>query len=575
MPGQQNTDAAIMEESENAPKVDTWAIAWKWAPWVILSITAILYFKAFSNGFTNFDDDFYILKNPYLKDFSLKGVQAIFTSFYAGNYHPLTTLSYLIEYKFYGEQPMVYHVVNVLLHLLNTFIAYKLAFKLSGRNVTAIVVALLFGIHPMHVESVAWVSERKDVLYGAFYLLAALVYTQAIETKLDMKAYAAVMALFIASLLSKPAAVTLPVLLLAIDWYKGRIIDKKAIVEKVPFFILAIVFGIINIMAQREGGAITELTFGFINRVFLIASAPVFYIVRAIAPFHLSALHSYPDVHDGFLPFIYYLPLPFLLVVGLCIWKWGGASKKEMVFGFTFFFITVSVMLQVISVGVALTSERYTYIPYIGLFFIVGQLIAVTINGKQGRIAGGLLLLFTCLFCLQTWVRIDVWKDSDSILTDVIENNADIADCSYYYWLRGNVRTNAGNLAGGIQDFTNAINQRPDYAEAYGNRAAAYSQRGDVKAAIFDFSKAITLNPADPRPFYNRAAMKATSGDLTGAFEDYSAFLVRVPRNSRAYVDRGMVRFTLKDSVGACEDWKKAAGLGDETAMPMLQQYCK
>ncbi len=217
-----------------------------WTPIAIAAFTALLYLHSLPNNFTVFDDDVYIINNPFLKDFSARGIWAIVTSFYSSNYHPFTTLTWFFEYNLFGLNPLPFHLVNTALHVLNTWLVYKLAANLSGRQVTAAVVALLFGVHPMHVESVAWISERKDVLYAAFYLSSLLVYLRYTAQGYRQKDYVGTLLLFGASLLSKSAAVTLPVLLLAIDIYKGRKMDARAITEKIPFFVLSVVFGIIT-----------------------------------------------------------------------------------------------------------------------------------------------------------------------------------------------------------------------------------------------------------------------------------------------------------------------------------------
>ena len=164
-------------EAVGPQKRQTVAAIPKWSVAAIILFTALLYSRCLYNGLTLMDDDYYIINNPFLKDFSLHGVRAIFTSFYSGKLrNPLTTVTWLFEYNIYGLNPLPYHLLNLLLHLLNIWLVFHLAEQLSGKKITALVVAVLFAVHPMHVESVAWASERKDVLYAAFYLLSLLAY---------------------------------------------------------------------------------------------------------------------------------------------------------------------------------------------------------------------------------------------------------------------------------------------------------------------------------------------------------------------------------------------------------------
>ncbi len=579
MQGKSNSNKAVSPPSPTNNAVGTANGGMQlpgWTPWAIVLLTAIIYFRSVTNGLTNFDDDYYINKNPFLRDFSLKGVAAIFSSFYSANYHPLTTLTYFFEFQVFDEQPMGYHVVNVLLHLACVFVVYKFIEKLSGKALVAAVVALLFALHPMHVESVAWVSERKDVMYGLFYILALHGYLNFIESNaFNVKKYALVVLLFVASLLSKPAAVTFPLVLLAIDYYKGRQFTTKLLFEKVPLLLLSVIMGVVNIKAQESAGAIISLPYSVVNNMFIFTSGPAFYIYRLFVPVHLSLLHGFPAPNGGLLPVPYYLSLPFLLLVAYLGIKKAGAYRKVVVFGLVFFIVCLSVMLQFIPVGAAFASERYTYVAYIGLFLIIGEVLDGALKGNYSRQCATSFAVFMALCCVLTWNRIGVWKDSETLLTDLIETNQDVADISYYYWLRGTNKTTNGAIKEAIADFNIAITQKPDFVEAYDSRAIAYTQTNDVQAAISDFGKAAALNPANPRPIYNRASLKAGSGNFPGALEDYSAFLKRVPNDARAYVDRGMVKLSLQDTAGACEDWNKGASLGNGDAQPFMQQFCK
>ena len=345
----------------------------KWAPAAVIIFTALLYCKALNNGFVYNDDGVYILENPFLRDFSVKGIIAIFSKFYNANYHPLTTVTNLFEYRFFGLNPLPYHFTNVLFHLLNTWLVFSLTERLSGKRVTALIVCILFAIHPLHVESVAWLAERKDVLYASFYLLSLLAYLKYLSSRFNKKQYVFTLFLFLASLLSKSAAVTLPVLLIAIDIYKGRKLNAKSLTEKIPFILLSLLFGALTIMSQKTGSGINDLSssFGFLSRVFLFTFRIAFYIIESVIPFRLCAMHCLPDDTVNVLPFYYYISLPFLLMVTWLIAK-KYTNKKEVIFGVAFFLISISVMLQIINVGVAITAERYTYIPYIGLFYIAG-----------------------------------------------------------------------------------------------------------------------------------------------------------------------------------------------------------
>jgi protein O-mannosyl-transferase len=577
----------------SANKKDLFSGIPKWLPIVILVFTALIYVRAMYNGFlTCWDDDGYILNNPYLKNFSFDGIKAIFTNFYYSNYHPLTTLTYLFEYKLYGLNAMPYHLFNVIIHLLNTWLVFRLAEKLSGIKVTAIVVAVLFALHPMHVESVAWISERKDVLYTLFYLLSLLAYLRYMKSVRKTGYYFVVLLFFLASLLSKVAAVTLPVLLVAIDIYKGRKITFRTLIEKVPFFLLSLLFGILTISSQRNVDAFNEITlsFSFIDRVFLFSYSIIFYIFKLIVPVSLSAMYYFPDVHKT-LPWQYYASLPALILIIFLVIR-RTSYRKEMLFGVFFFLITISVMLQIVPVGNAHMAERYTYVPYLGLIFIAGQMISRVGTKKLRNIVITLFSIYVAVISYQTLDRIGMWKNGNILFTDVIKKNPEVY---HGYWVRGNLKNNENDFQGALQDYNKTLEYAPDYvlclkeragvydklgnytealkdidrainmdttiAEAYDVRGIAYYGLRNMDSALINYNHAIALDPEVAKPFNNRGVVKAEMGDFDGAMKDINMSITLSPNDAEAYRNRGSIKNLMKDYKGSIEDYDFALKL--------------
>ncbi len=542
----------------------------KWVPFAIMALAALVYSNALANGFTNFDDDFYILKNPFLRDFSWEGLKAIFTSFYTANYHPLTTLTYWIEFHFAGLNPFPYHLLNVALHIANTWLVYKLVQQLSGKQVTAIVVSVLFAIHPMHVESVAWISERKDVLYTCFYLLALIAYTRPGSEGSKTTNYIYTTIFFLLALLSKSAAVTLPVLLVAIDIYKGKKVGVQSLLAKAPLFILAFTFGIVAIMSQKEAGALRHLAemHTLTERFFFIAYGLASYFVRLVAPLQLSAMHNYPIANGGLLPWVVYASLPFLALLGWLAYRWK-AYRREVIFGLSFFIITISVMLQVVAVGSALTSERYTYVPYIGLFYIIGQYIANVIDGNQRSLVIGLGAAATVLFCGLSWARIGVWKDGYTLFADVIEKNPD-----YYfgYWMRGNLNNGDGRAEAAIQDYSDAIRLNPGFEDLYYDRGHAFMDANNPQAAIKDYNQAISINPKMAEALNDRGWAYYKAGKKDVAVADINQSLVINPSLAEAYNNRGSIYYEAGDMAAALPEFNKAIQVKPDFEMAYLNR---
>jgi protein O-mannosyl-transferase len=547
--------------------VPSWTIA------IVLICTAIIYSRALDNGFTYMDDDYYIINNYYLRDFSLKGIWAIFTHFYSFNYHPLTSISNLIEYTLFKLNPLPYHLVNVALHLLNTWLAYRLAEGLSGKRITALVVAILFAIHPMHVESVAWAAERKDVLYAAFYLSSLLLYLRYVRSGLTSKYYIASLVLFLASLLSKSAAVTLPVLLVAVDLYKGRKIDTKSIAEKIPFLLLSILFGVLAIMSQNAGGAVSDLSrfYSPVARIFLFTAELSSYLLRFIAPLHLSALHYFPDTHGGPLPWYYYLSLSFVALLAWLATRRSG-YRKEILFGLSFFLITISVMLQVIAVGSSLIAERYTYISYIGLFYVAGQFVAGIWETKYKGVAIAIMGIYAIVFSVVSWNRIGIWKDSDVLFSDVTGKEPDNwRNCFvYYYW--GISKSSQGKDQEALEEYTKAIQLKPDFDRAYVSRGQVYDMLHNPKAAIADYNKAISLNPRKAEIYNGRGWAFYELGDKDAAMKDYEKAIALNPTYADAYNNRGWANYEAGNDKSALADFSKAISLNPSFTKPYFNR---
>ncbi len=578
MPGKflKNTLVATYQpEVQSALPTDINPAMRKWLPFVIITITACIYSRVCSYGFLHMDDDAFILNNPVLKGQGWDGLVQLFTNVNSGKYQPLTQLTFMLEYRLFGFDAAVFHFVTAFFHLLNIWLVFKLTEKLSGKTIAGLVVAALFALHPMHVEEVAWVSELKDTLPAFFYLSALLCYIRYSDSGFSRKNYAAVFLFFLAALLSKSACVSFPLVVLLIDKYKGRPMDKWAWMEKIPLAVFSLVFLMMSLQSKSNEGqvVVTHAAHSLFNRIFLFTYVPSFYIVKAIVPFPLSAMYYYPQLQNGVLPWIYYVSLPFFLFIIWLIFR-PSAFRKELAFGFLFFVVTIAFMDQVIQIGPSLTPERYTYIPYIGLFYIIGQFIAGLWHTKRKNSATGVFVCALALFAVITWQRVAVWENDDTIFGDVIVHNPHVPDAYYPYYILGTGKQRDGNPEGAMDDYNESIDLYPDFADVYDKRGELYIKANDMKSALEDFNHAINLNSEMPAAYNNRASVRANSGDFKGAVDDYNVFLKMKPDNKRIYADRGMARLMSGDTTGACADLKTSLDMGNQAAGQLLQQYC-
>ncbi len=570
MPGK--AEKKVPAGSQEAAPLNITKLLLRWAPAIIILITALIYSRAVQNDITYFDDDYYILQNPYIRYLDWHGLKNIFTTFYSSNYHPFTTLGWAVIFRFFRTDPLPYHLFNVLLHLLNTWLVFKVTERLSRQRITAIVASLLFAIHPMHVESVAWISELKDVLYTAFYLAALLAYLQYAAKGFASKYYVAALLFFVASLFSKSAAVTLPVLLIVIDVYQGRKVTGRTLLEKAPFFLFAIVFGLLNVHSQ---GIADLSSFGSVNRVFVFTGGLAFYLVKFIAPFNLCLEHYFPMLHGKMLPLEYYLSVPFLLLLAWLVIR-RSSFRRELLFGMAFFLVTISIMLQLIPVGSALAAERYTYISYIGLFYIVGQFVAKLIETDKWRVitisVGSLVIV---LFSLLTWNRIGVWKNSDTLFSDVTNKNPDNGNICFVLWSWGNAKAHEGDFEMAIRCYSAALKINAAFQQAFCNRGEAYDNAGNVKAAIEDYDKAIQLDPKSSDAYTNRGWAHYQSGDTQLAMNDYNKAIALntfgyKDKYAETYNDRGWAWYGKGDTQYAMTDFIEATRLNPYFGRPYL-----
>lgn len=536
----------------------------------ILLITAIAYSNSVTNGFVNWDDDLYVYKNQDIRRLDGAAVYEFFTGYFGKMYAPVTMISYALDYKMGELDPATYHRTNLVLHLLNVSLVFYLLYLLTGQTAIAVISALLFGIHPLHVESVAWISERKDLLYSLFYLCGLITYICFLDKKRERKYYFLTILFFLLSLLSKSAAVTFPLILLLIDYYKGEKLTFKDNLNKIPFFLMAIGFGILSLLSQKVIGATVDYVQGYtiLDRAFLGAYSFAFYLVKSIFPSGLSALHTMPLKPGGALPAIYYLSI-FAVIgfIGLLVKvirsKTNEILKKDVLFGLLFFLFTIALIL-LIPVGQAVVAERYTYLSYVGLFMILGRLY---LYFKQKSFPSFpklknwytiTVILAIVIFTGITYSRNRVWKDTVSLFSDVIAKNP---DAGLAYNNRGNIRVEQKDFKGAMEDLNKAIDLK--YEISYVNRGILMIKIGDYKKAIDDFNRAETNVQLDKsRVYYNRGIAKLNLGNFKEAEKDFGSAIQIDPRYSSAYSNRGLVRYErFLDFKGAIQDFDLAISL--------------
>lgn len=539
----------------------------------ILLATVLCYASSLHNEFLKYwDDQAYVTGNDLIKDLSVDGIKRIFkedAGLYA-NYHPLTTLSLALNYH-EGVGPFPYHLTNLFLHLLNTLLVFIFIYLISGKKVlVAGLTSLWFGIHPMHVESVAWISERKDVLYTFFYLLSLISYWYYIKKDLTLKFYFLAFCLFVCSVLSKAMAASLPVVLLVIDYWVGRKFNIRLILEKLPFIVFAIILGMYAVTIQTEGGATQSISFPFFNKILHASYGFVIYMVKVFAPFNLSAFYPYPYplVNSGWvisnIPSSLYFALFASLVIA-AITVYSVIKKKPFakifVFGFGFYLVSIALVLQYIPVGRAIIADRYSYIPYIGLFFIIGECVYYFFYSNKQKAVGKLIVViaiaYSCFFFFLSVKQIKIWKNDGTLWSNVIDLYPNDNRIVLPHFNRAAYYMEKNKYDDALNDFLMIVRHDPSNVNALEMIGRIYGQnKNDLDNAIIYFQKAVLINPKSSDGLRGLATAHGIKGEYAKSLE-YSLKAIELFPNDPALYMNAAASYQYMGNTAKAEEYKK------------------
>jgi lipoprotein NlpI len=571
------------------------------------AVTLLVYFAALQNDFVNWDDGQYVFENPHIRSLNAAFFKWAFFDFYASNWHPLTWISHALDYALWGLNPLGHHLTSIVLHAINVFLVVLLVIRLleawkeravrsgspSFLNGQAILIAagttgLLFGLHPVHVESVAWVAERKDLLCALFFLLSLISYTNyARKTGAETPGkntgspffnsrYLSVLGLFVLALMSKPMAVTLPVVLLVLDWFPfSRIRSGRtlwaACVEKLPFFALSLASSIVTIRAQKAGGTISTLEFLPLSvRALVGAKALVAYLWKMLVPVDLIPFYPYPkDVSLLSWKYLLFLILVIAVTV-VCIL--AAKKRKLLLAAWGYYVVTLIPVLGIVQVGTQSMADRYTYLPSLGPFLLLGLMAAgawgtVTTLKRPGYMkvacSAAAIFVFASLSYL-TVKQIAVWENSVSLWSSVIEKEP--KRVPFAYMNRGVAYQVIGKLDEALADFNAAILLNPSDAEAYNSRGLLFKQMGHPDAALEDYTISIMLNGFNAHVYNNRANVYGQMGQFDKELADYDRAITLDPSYTAAYNNRGMVFVKTGRFNRAIEDFNRFIALDPDNA---------
>ena len=566
---------------------------------VIGVLTLCVYLTALRNGFVNWDDGMYVFENQHIRHLDFGFFR--WALFDAGTvyWHPLTWISHALDYAVWGLNPFGHHLTSILLHALNTFMVVILGHNLltlhahttgspltsdsRTRLVAAGAVGILFGLHPIHVESAAWVAERKDLLYSLFYLLSIISYLKYADNQernprwLSDRRYQLSLLWFFLALCSKPMAVTLPFVLLLLDWYPCRrklsgTSMVRLILEKVPFLACSSIVSIVTIIAQRSVGALATLDEAPVPVRMLVAlKSLMVYLWNMAVPVKLLPLYPFPQDISIMQPVYMGAVLFVLFVTVLCL----RLAVKQPVFAaaWGYYVITVFPVLGLLQAGPQAMADRFVYLPSLGPFLLVGLLCArawkwtgeATPASKPFRILFPVTAaLVTVLLACGTIRQIGIWKNGLTLWSCIIDSEPGRFPEAYY--LRSGVYASLNDADHALADLNMALTINPKYGSAYVNRGLLKLNRNLINDAIADFNGAIAVNPKNVDAYTDRGNAYFKGGELSRAIQDYTVAIDTNPEGYAAYLNRGVVYNQQGKTDEAIADYNKAASLNPNFA---------
>ncbi|NOS67108.1 MAG: tetratricopeptide repeat protein [Candidatus Peribacteraceae bacterium] len=460
--------------------------------WLLLGLAALpllLYARSLGNGFVNWDDGLLIVDNPWIQGLSWMNIRHAFTSYDPELYIPLTLLSYQVNYAAAGLSPWIYHLTNLILHVVNVLLLFTITMQLTRRKTVAFAAALLFAVHPLHTEAVVWAAARKDVLSTAFLFLTLASFLRYRATE-KRGWHALSIVSFGLGLLSKVSILTAPLVLMMIDWRPGQISFRKSLRDALPYFGLSVIFGLISLF-----GKVTRSAFLY-DKILIGAKAAILLLGKLIFPWNLTIFYPYTQNISLMNPDLMFAVLTVIAITGVCIWltKWN----RWPLFVWIIFLFLLAPSFQNIAKGrnelldVYVTSDRYAYAASLGPLLLFG-LFFDEIRKRWKWTAWSVLAAVCVLLSVMTYRQSLTWKDSEALFRHAVEVSP---DAYIAHQNLGTIAVRRGDIDEGLREYQEVLKIRPD-AVTYYNIGLIMEHEGDIPAAIEAYRKAVETSPLE------------------------------------------------------------------------------
>jgi tetratricopeptide (TPR) repeat protein len=512
----------------------------------LAALTWIVFGQTLGHDFVNYDDPRYVYENTKITSgLSIAGIGWAFTHIHSENWHPLTTISHMLDCQLYGLTAGGHHFTNVLLHTISVVLLFVVLRQMTSTLWRSVFVATLFAIHPLHVESVAWVAERKDVLSGVFFMLTLLAYAQYVRAP-SIRRYLTVALLLTAGLMSKPMLVTLPFVLLLLDYWPFQRFaqglqsrtkplpwpDRQStqlILEKIPLIGLSAVSGIVTFLAQRHALGWTE-QLPILWRANNAVVTYITYIWQMLWPVKLAVFYPHPENR---LP-VWEIILALAVLIAISAAAFALRRKRPyFIIGWLWYLIMLVPVIGLLQVGWQGRADRYTYLPQVGLYIIGTWAVADWSASwrRQREILGASAAIIIGVLSWCAWIQTTFWRDSETLFTHAlaVTSNNDVAENNL-----GIVLLRKGKLDEAISRFQAAVNLRPENAPAHENLAKAFLQKGQLTDAMVHYRRLLEIQPENVEARNLLGTVLIQQGRVSEAIEQWQETLAVQPENGNA-----------------------------------------
>jgi protein O-mannosyl-transferase len=548
--------------------------------YLVLTVSALLVFWQIRNfDFVDYDDNVYVFENPHvLNGLTAESVWWAFTTGFAAFWHPLTWLSLILDCQLFGPGPAGFHIVNLLLHIANTLLLFGVLKKMTNSLWPSAFAAALFALHPLHVESVAWIAERKDVLSTFFWLLAMLAYARYVSRPSAVH-YLLVLLIFALGLMAKPMLVTLPFVFLLLDYWPlerisrfNRQVIYRLVLEKIPFIVLAIASSIIAFLTQQSSGAISS--FAAIPLKFRIGNALISYmeyIGKMIWPSRLAVYYPHPYENVSVLYAV--ISAVFLLIVTILVIRFAKLHRY-LVTGWFWYLGTLIPVIGIIQVGNFAMADRYTYITLTGLFIIIAWGLPQLLSKWKLRkfvLALSMIIVLPAL-AITAHRQAGFWKDSLTVFSHAAQVSSN--NWLAYYNL-GVFYGKMGRHSEAIEACKQTIRIKPDFPDAYDNLGIAFGKLDRHAEAMEAFKQAIRLKPANAKAHFNLGVAYDNLSRFSESIDAYKQAVRIKPDYAEAHTNLAYAYLNVGDKNSALAEYNIIKVLNSQFADNLFREINK